>query len=558
MSQLSGHDASFLYADTARANANVSLLHIYDQSTVAGGKLRFKTLLAHIESRLDRSQVFRRRLQRVPLELDYPYWVEDENFDLEYHVRHIALPKPGDWRQFCIQVSRIHARPLDLDRPLWEIYVIEGLDSFLDLPAGSFALLTKTHHAAVDPAFGNELTALLHDTSATPPAPAPPAPWFAARAPGAAAMLWRGVFSTLASPIRLARPVARAMARLAPSAFSLAADGGRAAAEVPLTRFNSVVSAHRVFETRRFQLADFKLIRTLAPGATVNDAVLAVCGGALRRYLDAEAELPDASLIALAPFLVRDGKPPARRRRAKAHEEDARPAMSWLQVQLGTHIADPAERLAFIRAQTGASDTVARAVAVRELADIEAHIPAATLALTSKMLGLAALGTGRRRALANCSITNVPGPATPLYLCGARMTYFSAIMPITDGMGLAFAVTSYDGQLVISPTSCRELVPDPEFFAQCLRESFQDALARAMPARKPPRARRAVATRHATKPDAQAPVKPARARKSAASRAGSAVAVSASGVGARAPRTVKSAAPRASSGDRRRPKPLRA
>ncbi len=565
MSQLSGHDANFLYADTARANANVSLLHIYDQSTVAGGKLRFKTLLAHIESRLDRSPVFRRRLQRVPLELDYPYWVEDANFDLEYHVRHIALPKPGDWRQFCIQVSRIHARPLDLDRPLWEIYVIEGLDSFLDLPAGSFALLTKTHHAAVDPAFSNELTALLHDASATPPVPVPPAPWFAARAPGAAAMLWRGVVSTLASPIRLARPVARAMARLAPSAFSLASESGRAAAEVPLTRFNSVVSAHRVFETRRFQLDDFKLIRTLAPGATVNDAVFAVCGGALRRYLDAEGELPDISLSALAPFLVRDEQLPtkrrAKRRGAEPSADDVRPAMSWLQVQLGTHIADPAERLAFIHAQTGASDTVARAVAVRELGDIEAHIPAATLALTSKMLGLAALGIGRRRALANCSITNVPGPAIPLYLCGARMTYFSAIMPITDGMGLAFAVTSYDGQLVISPTSCRELLPDPELFAQCLRESFQDALARAMPAKSPCPARRAAATKHATKPTAKPSAKLLRARKSAASRVGVDVGVGtvvSAVVAARAPRTVKSAAPRASSADRRRPKSLRA
>ena len=104
--------------------------------------------------------------QRVPLDLDLPYWVEDDRFDLEYHVRHIALPKPGDWRQFCIQASRIHARPLDLDRPLWEIYVIEGLDAFLDLPAGSFALLTKMHHAAIDIDCGSELTMLLHDIRA--------------------------------------------------------------------------------------------------------------------------------------------------------------------------------------------------------------------------------------------------------------------------------------------------------------------------------------------------------------------------------------------------------
>ena len=105
----------------------------------------------------------------MPFELDYPYWIEDENFDLEYHVRHIALPKPGDWRQFCIQASRIHARPLDLNRPLWEIYVIEGLDSFLDLPKDSFALLTKIHHAAIDVEQGTEIITLLHDTTPHPP-----------------------------------------------------------------------------------------------------------------------------------------------------------------------------------------------------------------------------------------------------------------------------------------------------------------------------------------------------------------------------------------------------
>jgi len=145
MSQLSPHDATFLYSDTTNSNANVTLIHIYNQSTAPGGTVRFKTILAHIASRLDRLPVLRQKLRRVPLDLDYPYWVDDEHFDLEYHVRHIALPKPGDWRQFCIQASRIHARPLDLNRPLWEIYVIEGLDGFLDLPVGSFALLTKMH-----------------------------------------------------------------------------------------------------------------------------------------------------------------------------------------------------------------------------------------------------------------------------------------------------------------------------------------------------------------------------------------------------------------------------
>ena len=491
MQQLSGHDASLLYAETATANANVSLIHIYDQSTAPGGKLRFKTILAHIESRLDRSPVFRRKLKRVPLEIDLPYWIEDEDFDLEYHVRHIALPKPGDWRQFCIQVSRIHARPLDLDRPLWEIYVIEGLDSFLDLPAGSFALLTKTHHAAVDVESGSELTTLLHDTSPSAPAPAPPTPWFAATPPSAVRMLSRGVLRSVAAPWRTAGPLARALTRLAPTAFTLAGDVLLRPGNLPLTRFNSVVSPHRVFDTRRFGLDEFKAIRALVAGATVNDAVLAVCGGALRRYLAERDELPEASLTALAPFVTRDAE-----RTSSAERAD----VSWLHVRLGTHIADPLDRLRFVHAQTAASETVAHAISVRELAELEQQAPAATLAVTSKLLGRAARSIGRRAPLANCTITNVPGPREPQFLCGARMTYFSAVMPIADGMGLVFAVTSYDGRIIISPTSCRELMPDPDAFAQCLRDSFQEALAAAAaapPAPAPARRARKAAPRKA-------------------------------------------------------------
>jgi len=495
MHQLAAHDATFLYSDTAHSNSNVSLIHIYDQSTAPGGKVRFKTILAHIESRLHRSPVFRQKLHRVPLELDYPYWVEDEHFDLEYHVRHIALPKPGDWRQFCIQASRIHARPLDLNRPLWEIYVIEGLDSFLDLPEGSFALLTKIHHAAIDVEHGAEITNLLHDISATPAPPEPPEPWFPESPPGTISMVCRGAVSTLTSPLRLAGPLARAIRRVTPAALSLAREILLRPEHMPVSRFNSVVSPHRVFETRRFTLDEFRQIRTLVAGATVNDVVLAVCGGALRRYLDAEEELPDASLTTIAPIYIRDADA----------APGSRPEVSWLHVELGTNVADPVQRLHVIHGQTRTSDKVARAIGARELTDIGQYTPAATLALTSKMMGRVSLGMGRRAPLANCTITNVPGPSVPLFLCGARMTYFSAIMPITDGMGLVFAVTSYDGRIVISPTSCRELVPDPEAFAQCIRDSFQEYLAEANRGQRP----RPV---HRAKKSARKAVRPARAR----------------------------------------------
>lgn len=469
MEQLSPEDASLLYAETPQANANVSLLHIYDQRSVPGGVLRFKTILAHIESRLSRSPVFRRKLQRVPLELDHPYWVDDELFDLEYHVRHIALPKPGDWRQFCIQVSRIHARPLDLDRPLWEIYVIEGLDGFTDLPPGSFALLTKTHHAAISLDGGSELTELLHDLAPGHEAPPPPAPWFPERGPSKRELLTRGIVRTVTSPLRLAAPVARAIAQAAPAALGLAGEAilrpimGRFG--MPATRFNSALSPHRVFETRRFDLAELKALRALVDGATVNDVVLAVCGGALRRYLLEHGELPAQSLTAIAPVYTRGA------------EAEAAPDLEWLQLQLGTDIADARQRLESIVAQTAASGTIRQAVAAREMTDITRHAPAATLALASKLLGRAVRSEGRSTPLANCTITNVPGPEQPLFLCGARLVYFSAMLPLSDGMGLVFAVTSYDGRIVISPTSCRELMPDPARFAFHVRESYQELVA---------------------------------------------------------------------------------
>jgi WS/DGAT/MGAT family acyltransferase len=494
MRQLSGHDAGFLYSDTAHSNANVSLLHIYDQSTAPGGVVRFKSILAHIERRLHAAPLLRQRLQQVPLGLDHPYWVDDENFDLEYHVRHIALPKPGDWRQFCIQASRIHARALDLGRPLWEVYVIEGLDSFLDLPVGSFALLLKTHLAAVDLAQASELTTLMHDVSAAPPSEGPPEPWFADSAPSPLSLLAQGAARSATAPLRLARPLVRAATHLAPAAAALASEMILRPKNLPVTRFNAVVSPHRVFETRRFTDAEFAAICTLVDGASVEDAVLAVCAGALRRYLDAQGELPEGhSLAAIVP-VARSGETSA-----------ADAALAWRHVALGTDIADPVQRLAAVHAQRQAApDVVSRVLGSRELSEAAEQASAATLAWTRRMVGRAGARVGRRTPPANCTVTPVPAPAQPQFLCGARMTYYSAILPISDGLGLAFAVTRYDGQVVISPTSCRELMPDPEAFALCLRDSFQEylALARRKPSSEqgPARARRLAGKPRAARP----------------------------------------------------------
>ena len=467
MRQLRGEDARFVYAETGHANSNITLLSIYDPSTAAEGRVRFKGLLKHIESRLHLSPIFRQKLLRVPLELDYPYWIEDEGFDLEYHVRHIALPKPGDWRQFCIQASRIHARPLDLSKPLWEIYLVEGLDAFLDLPKDSFGILAKVHHAAIDVRGGAEITTLLHDTTAVPPPREPPEPWFPEAPPGSLSLLARAALHNFVEPLMFAAPLTRALKNVTPAVLGALGDLWLHPERLPITRFNSEVSPHRVFESRRFMIDEFKAIRELVPGATINDAVLAVCGGALRRYLVSHDELPGPSLVSVAPVSVRSTEGNG----AGSH------GLSLMRVPLGTELEDPVRRLRSIQRHTAADEDIEMAVGAKELTDITKHAPAATLALSARLLAGSSLGMGQRAPLASCTITNVPGPAIPLYLNGARMTYFSAIMPISDGMGLVFSVTSYDGKIFISPTSCREQIPDPEHFAQCIRDSFQEYLA---------------------------------------------------------------------------------
>jgi len=287
---------------------------------------------------------------------------------------------------------------------------------------------------------------------------------------------------------------------------------------LPVTRFNAVVSPHRVFETRRFTEAEFAAIGQLVPGATFDDVVMAVCGGALRRYLDAQGELPEGhSLAAIVPEAA--ATPPA-----GGDPADAQITPAWRHVPLRTDIADPLQRLVALRAQaTAAPDPVSRLLGSRALAEAGEQASAALLAWTRRWVGRASARMGRRAPPANCTISLLgaigagDGPDRPLYLCGARLTYFSAILPITDGLGLAFAVTRCDGRVVISPTSCRELMPDPEVFAQCLRDSFQQylALAAAKPQAVKKRAVKKPAARKAAAPPVAPAVRSARPRASA-------------------------------------------
>ncbi|MGI9285536.1 MAG: wax ester/triacylglycerol synthase domain-containing protein, partial [Pseudomonadales bacterium] len=275
MKQLTGLDASFLHAELPHTTMHIGPLLIYDMATAPGGFVRFKDILRVFEERLDRSPVFRRKLANVPMSLDQPYWVEDEHFDLEFHVRHIALPKPGDWRQMSIQCARLLTRPLDHSRPLWEAYVIKGLDNIEGLQPGCFALLLKIHHAAIDGATAAEIINSIHDLSATPNRSRKKADtWKPEAAPSNATLLWRAYLNNLKQPLRFT-----AVIRKGVPAWLRVREGEkhkqfRRLGENERTRFNAAVSAGRIYGAVNFSLADVRKVKNTVTGATVNDVVL--------------------------------------------------------------------------------------------------------------------------------------------------------------------------------------------------------------------------------------------------------------------------------------------
>ena len=475
MDQLSPQDSQFLYMESADNLTHVTSISILDPTTVPGGKVvRFKDILAHVEGRLHMSPLFKRRLVRVPMELDFPYWVDDENFDLEYHVSHGRLPKPGDWRQFCIHMARYHSRPLDMTRPLWEMFVVEGLDNVDWLPKGSYAIATKIHHAAVDGSAIVDFFGAMADVDnkGTPAMPLNMAKLRRSPQPSLLDMGVRAAWHTIRSPIGMTDAVMRS----APSIYRLAQNalGSKKKAKypVPETRFNTQVSAQKMFDARVFDLQDLKDIRALVPGSTINDVVLAICGGGLRRYLQKHDELPDSSLIAWVPINARQS--------SGSNSDEPGNNITSMTAPIFTDIEDPAERLQAVHDATQQSKEAKAGVSARVLVDLSKHVPASTQVIASRLV----LRAGLSQRMCNLFISNVPGPQVPLYMNGALQVSTFGMAPLANGMGLFIATPSYNGRITFSVTSTREILPDIDFFSDCLEASLKDMKTALKPARK--------------------------------------------------------------------------
>lgn len=463
MEQLSGLDAAFLYLETAATPMHIGSLCIYDQSTAPGGKVGFKDIIRFFDSRLHKARAFRRRLAKVPLSLGHPYWIEDPHFDLEFHLRHIALPKPGDWRQLCIQTARLLARPLDLSRPLWEAWVIEGLDNVDGIPKNSFALVTKVHHAAIDGISGAEIAMAVHDIVPDADVSPPVMDWAPGHEPTAIEMLARSTWRGLGFPSRLGRLAYDGSASLARLGTGLLKGDIRMPGGAPRTRFNDNVSPHRVFDAVSFGLDDVRRIKSAVEGATVNDVMVSVCGGALRRYLAAKDELPEDSLVAMAPVSVRNDD----KRRSEGN------LLTVMSLPIRSDVDDPLERLRAVHDESVEAKRFTFAAGLGIGLELADFIPSTTT-------GLLASAWGRLRVAEripptfNTVITNVPVGNVPLYSMGSQMMAYYGLGPLYHGIGLFQSLIGYGGRISVNVVSCREMMPDPAFYCDCLRESFAE------------------------------------------------------------------------------------
>jgi diacylglycerol O-acyltransferase / wax synthase len=473
MMQLSGLDASFLYSESPTMYGHVGSLYFLDPST-AKTPLTFERIKASIAERLHLVPLYRRRVVSVPMGLDHPYWVEDPDFDLDNHLHHIAVPAPGTDQQLADLIARLAGQHLDRQRPLWELWVIEGHQS------GYLAHYSKVHHAAIDGVSGAELLTASFDIEQDPPAPLPPAKaWEPEAIPSEAELLGRALATLSTQPQNMARlhyDALRAMPGMQQAMAASHTLAGRpeqrdllfgAGPEVPATVFNKPVSAQRRWVFGSLSLDQVKAVKNKF-GVTVNDVVMAVCGGALRRWLERHDGVPQVPLIAMLPVSVRtdDQKGTGGNR------------ISVMMASLGTHLSDPADRLRHVQDSTQRAKDQHKAVPAHLMTDAAQFMSPAIAGLAAQ-LSARFRQNGEPRLSFNVTISNIPGSRTPLWSLGARLVGLYPVSTIMDYHGLNITVQSYQDKLDLGLIADRRMAPNLWDLLDDLKAALDDLSAAA-------------------------------------------------------------------------------
>jgi WS/DGAT/MGAT family acyltransferase len=457
MRMLSALDASFIYLESDHSPMHIGGVYLIDGKS-APASFGYETFFSHIEQRLRFSRVFRQRLVEVPLSLSHPYWINDPDFELSRHLPRLQLPAPGGRKELMQLAAQIFGRTLDRKRPLWKMSFIEGLDSFQDLARGSFAVVTKVHHAAVDGASGVELMGALMDFGAAPRKIGGKDNWRPERAPGTVRMLAAAYGKLGRKSVELGKLVGEVSAgawRVYGASRVKRVNPPPSLLSAPVSILNRPVSSSRTYWGIDFDFERIRQIRRRLDGPTVNDVVLAICAQGLRAYLHERDALPEEPLVAMSPVSVRRDE----------QKKEMGNQLSAMLVSLATDIADPLHCVLQISRNTQESKVFASALPANKIAEF---IPSETLAAAARLYTRTRLG-GRHRPFFNLIITNVPGPKVPVYLAGARIEQQFGMAPIIDGLGLIIVVLSYAGRISLGLTSCYRVMPDPDHFAELLK-----------------------------------------------------------------------------------------
>lgn len=462
MRRLSGMDAAFLYLETPTTPMHVHAVMLLDPSTVPGG-YSFEKIKAHLASRLPRLLEFRRRLAFVPFDLHRPVWFDDPDFDFDYHVRRIAVPSPGSIEQVAEMVGDIASRPLDHSRPLWEFWVIEGVEN------GGVAVVARMHHATIDGVSGSSLMTTILDFEAnTPDEPAAVDDWQPEHKPSDFELVQHAIVSRLRRPMPLG--LALALPNLLRGAVGITRvrrdstrPSGGTPFNTPRAPWNAPLTPHRRVAFASVSLDDVKAMKK-AFGCTVNDIVLATATGALRRYLLPLDALPDRPLLASCPVSVRNDE---------TADIDSANKVSSMFVSLPTHIADVEAQVAHIRSGTKGAKEEHHALGARTLLELGELAGPRSFGLASRLLGGLA---SRGPVPINVVISNVPGPPFPLYLGGARLVSMLPLGPPIEGAGLNITVLSYIDRIDWGFIACRELVPGLQSMADAVNDAHNELL----------------------------------------------------------------------------------
>lgn len=462
MDRLSGLDASFLYLETPEQLMHVSGLLLLDPATMPEG-YDFTRLKDGIGRRVRDVPMFTRKVQPMPFGLDHPVWVEDAHFDIDRHVHRLAVPAPGGERELAELVGHLAGLSLDRARPLWEMWVIEGLAT------GQIAVLSKMHHASVDGV--NGASALSFFCSLEPDAElldvAPAGDRSSGREHGQVELLARGLLATAARPMQLARLV-RPTVGLLSQTVGRAVHGKAMAAPLtaPRTSFNGTITGHRSVAFVDLALDRIRAIKNAVPGATVNDVVLSISGGALRRYLEDRGELPGSSLLATVPVSVHE----------TSRREGGRNKISTMFARLRTDVADPLERLRQLAVSNAHAKEHHQAISADTLQDWAEFAAPRTFGAAVRMVSELRLAD-RGPVIHNLVLSNVPGPPMPLYFLGARIDALYPLGPVFHGSGLNITVMSNNGSMHVGIIACRESMPRPWELADAFAKELEELTA---------------------------------------------------------------------------------